>query len=323
MASQTRRAALALPGLLAVPALRAQEAWPNRPLRLVVPYAPGGVTDQLGRFIAERLSRVLGQPVVVENRAGANTIIGTQAVAQAAGDGTTLLMASGASMVLNPLLYRRLPYDAERDLTLLAAMVETPLLMVVPPSLPAANLGEFVALARQRRLNVATVGVGNPIHLAAELFRSAAGIELENVVYPGSAPALTALMAGDVQVMFDVILTALPLVQGGRLRALAVTTRSRVPVLPQVPSVAEMGFPDYEATTWFGVAAPRSTPQPIQARLREALSVVQRDPAFQERFGGLGLLIQPIRDEAALTRMIEGENRRWSQIIQARGIVLD
>lgn len=319
----TRRTALVLPGALAAPTLRAQEVWPSRPLRLVVPYAPGGVTDQLGRFIAERLSRELGQAVVVESRAGANTIIGTQAVAQAAGDGLTLLMASGASMVLNPLLYRRLPYDADRDLTLLAAMVETPLLMVVPPTLPATDLREFVELARQRRINAASVGIGNPIHLAAELFRSAAGIEMENVVYPGSAPALTALMAGDVQVMFDVILTALPLVQAGRLRALAVTTRGRVPVLPQVPSIAELGFPDYEATTWFGVAAPQSTPAPIKARLREALAVVQRDNAFQERFGGLGLLIQPVRDEAALTRMIATERRRWSQIIQARGIALD
>jgi len=319
----TRRMTLALPAALGAPAVRAQDAWPSRALRLVVPYAPGGTTDQLGRFIADRLSREFGQAVVVENRAGANTIIGSQAVAQAAGDGYTLLMASGASMVLNPMLYRRLPYNPDRDLNLLAAMIEAPLVMVVPPALPAANLREFVALARQRDINVATVGIGNPLHLAAELFRSAAGIEMQNVVYPGSAPALTALMAGDVQVMFDAILTALPLVQGGRLRALAVTTRQRVPVLAAVPTVAELGFPDYEASVWFGVAVPQSTPAPIKARLREALAEVQRDPAFQERFGGLGLLIQPVRDEAALGRMIETERRRWSGIIQARGIVLD
>ncbi len=319
----TRRMTLGLPAALAAPAVRAQDAWPSRALRLVVPYAPGGTTDQLGRFIADRLSREFGQAVVVENRAGANTIIGSQAVAQAAGDGYTLLMASGASMVLNPMLYRRLPYNPDRDLTLLAAMIEAPLVMVVPPALPAANLREFVALARQRDINVATVGIGNPLHLAAELFRSAAGIEMQNVVYPGSAPALTALMAGDVQVMFDAILTALPLVQGGRLRALAVTTRQRVPVLAAVPTVAELGFPDYEASVWFGVAVPQSTPAPIKARLREALAVVQRDPGFQERFGGLGLLIQPVRDEAALGRMIETERQRWSGIIQARGIMLD
>ncbi|WP_424814186.1 Bug family tripartite tricarboxylate transporter substrate binding protein [Roseococcus sp. YIM B11640] len=318
-----RRTALALGATLAAPAVHAQDNWPSRTLRLVVPYAPGGVTDQLGRFIAERLSQELGQTVVVENRAGGNTVIGTQAVAQAQGDGYTLLMASGASMVLNPMLYRRLPYNPDRELTLLAAMVETPLLMVVPPSLPARNLQEFVALAKQRDINVASVGVGNPIHLAAELFRSAAGIEMQNVVFQGSAPALTSLMAGDVQVMFDVILTALPFAQSGRLRALAVTTKTRVPVLPDVPTVAEQGFPDYEATTWFGVASPQSTPAPVKARLRTALAAVQRDSAFQERFGGLGLLIQPVRDEAALNTMVEAERRRWSEVIRARNIVLD
>lgn len=323
MRTITRRMALALPAALAAPAVRAQDAWPSRTLRLVVPYAPGGTTDQIGRFIAERLSREFGQAVVVENRAGGNTIIGTQAVVQAAGDGYTLLMASGASMVLNPMLYRRLPYNPDRDLTLLAAMIEAPLVMVVPPALPAANLQEFVTLARQRDINVATVGIGNPLHLAAELFRSAAGIEMQNIVYPGSAPALTALIAGDVQVMFDAILTALPFVQSGRLRALAVTTRQRVPVLPEVPTVAELGFPDYEASVWFGVAVPQSTPAPIKARLRAALAVVQRDPAFQERFGSLGLLIQPVRDETALVSMIEMERRRWSGIIQTKGIVLD
>ncbi|WP_421994615.1 Bug family tripartite tricarboxylate transporter substrate binding protein [Roseococcus sp.] len=318
-----RRTLLTLPATMAAPALHAQDTWPSRTLRLVVPYAPGGVTDQLGRSIAERLSRELGQTVVVENRAGANTIIGTQAVAQAAGDGYTLLMASGASMVLNPMLYRRLPYDAGRELTLLASMVETPLLMVVPPSLSAANVQEFVALARQREMNVATVGIGNPIHLAAELFRISAGIDLQNVVFPGSAPALTSLLAGDVQVMFDVILTSLPFVQTGRLRALGVTTRQRVPVLPDVPAIAELGFPEYEATTWFGVAAPSTVPDPIKARLRGALAAVQADPAFRERFASLGLLIQPARDEAGLAAMLEAERRRWSGVIQARGIVLD
>lgn len=318
-----RRTLLAAPAALGAPALHAQESWPARPLRLVVPYAPGGTTDQLGRAIAERLSREIGQTVVVENRAGANTIIGTQAVAQAQGDGYTLLMASGASMIVNPLLYRRLPYDAGRDLSLLAAMVETPLLMVVPPSLPAANLQEFVALARRRDMNVATVGIGNPIHLAAELFSIAAGINLQNVVFPGSAPALTSLLAGDVQVMFDVILTALPFVQSGRLRALGVTTRARVPVLPDVPAISELGFPEYEATTWFGVAAPASVPDAVKARLRDALAVVQADAAFRERFANLGLLVQPVRDAAGLATMMATERKRWGDVIQARGIALD
>jgi len=307
--------------MLPLPALA--QAWPTRPLRLVCPYAPGGTTDQLARAIAELLARALGQPVLVENRAGANTIIGTQAVAQAAADGHTLLMASGASMVLNPLLYRRLPYDATRDLTTLAVMVETPLVMVVPATLPVRDVADFVAMARRQPVNFASVGVGNPIHLAGELFRAAAGIEMQNVVYPGSAPALTALLAGDVQVIFDVVLTALPFILDGRLRALAVTTAARLPVLPDVPTIAESGFPGYEATTWFGVAAPRGLAPDVEARLRSALAAVQADAGFQARFGALGLVMLPPAERQAIEAGLAREAARWGGVIRARGIVLE
>lgn len=316
------RRALALAILpAAAPALA--QGWPGRPLRLICPYAPGGVTDQLARAMAELLTRDLGQPVLVENRPGANTIIGTTAVAQAAPDGLTLLMASGASMVLNPLLYRRLPYDPARDLTTLAVMVETPLVMVVPVALEARDVAEFVALARRRPVNAASVGVGNPIHLAAELFRAAAGIEMQNVVYPGSAPALTALLAGDVQVMFDVVLTALPFIRDGRLRALAVTTTARLPVLPATPTIAESGFPGYQATTWFGVAAPRGLPPAIEARLRASLAGVQADPGFRARFGALGLVMLPPAEASAIEAGLAGEAARWGAVIRAREIVLE
>ena len=320
MTSSLPRRALAL-AMLPLPALA--PAWPTRPLRLVCPDAPGGTTDQLARAIAELLARALGQPVLVENRAGANTIIGTQAVAQAAADGHTLLMASGASMVLNPLLYRRLPYDAARDLTTLAVMVETPLVMVVPAALPVRDVTDFVALARRQPVNFASVGVGNPIHLAGELFRAAAGIEMQNVVYPGSAPALTALLAGDVQVIFDVVLTALPFIRDGRLRALAVTTAARLPVLPEVPTVAESGFPGYEATTWFGVAAPRGLAPDVEARLRSALATVQADAGFQARFGALGLVMLPPAEPQAIEAGLAREAARWGGVIRARGIVLE
>jgi tripartite-type tricarboxylate transporter receptor subunit TctC len=320
MTSSLPRRALAL-AMLPLPALA--QAWPTRPLRLVCPDAPGGTTDQLARAIAELLARALGQPVLVENRAGANTIIGTQAVAQAAADGHTLLMASGASMVLNPLLYRRLPYDAARDLTTLAVMVETPLVMVVPAALPVRDVTDFVALARRQPVNFASVGVGNPIHLAGELFRAAAGIEMQNVVYPGSAPALTALLAGDVQVIFDVVLTALPFIRDGRLRALAVTTAARLPVLPEVPTVAESGFPGYEATTWFGVAAPRGLAPDVEARLRSALATVQADAGFQARFGALGLVMLPPAEPQAIEAGLAREAARWGGVIRARGIVLE
>jgi len=320
MTSRLPRRALGL-AMLPVPALA--QTWPTRPLRLVCPYAPGGTTDQLARAIAELLARALGQPVLVENRAGANTIIGTQAVAQSAADGQTLLMASGASMVLNPLLYRRLPYDAARDLTTLAVMVETPLVMVVPATLPVRNVADFVALARRQPVNFASVGIGNPIHLAAELFRAAAGIEMQNVVYPGSAPALTALLAGDVQVIFDVVLTALPFIRDGRLRALAVTTAARLAVLPDLPTVAETGYPGYEATTWFGVAAPRGLAPDVEARLRSALATVQTDPGFQARFGALGLVMLPPAEPQAIEAGLAREAARWGSVIHARGIVLE
>ena len=320
MISRLPRRVLGL-AMLPVPALA--QAWPTRPLRLVCPYAPGGTTDQLARAIAELLARALGQPVLVENRAGANTIIGTQAVAQSAADGQTLLMASGASMVLNPLLYRRLPYDAARDLTTLAVMVETPLVMVVPATLPVRDVADFVALARRQPVNFASVGVGNPIHLAAELFRAAAGIEMQNVVYPGSAPALTALLAGDVQVIFDVVLTALPFIRDGRLRALAVTTAARLPVLPDLPTVAETGYPGYAATTWFGVAAPRGLAPDVEARLRSALATVQTDLGFQARFGALGLVMLPPAEPQAIEAGLAREAARWGSVIHARGIVLE
>jgi len=321
----TRRAMLG--GLAAAALARGASAqWvPERPLKLVVPYAPGGVTDQLGRAIAERLSRALGQSVVVENRPGANAMIGSQAVAQAAPDGLTLLMCSGASLVLNKLLHRRLPYDPDRDLLALAVMVETPLVMVVNPRLPVASVAEFVAYARRHgdALNYASVGLGNPVQLAAELFRMAAGIEMTHIAYPGSAPALTALIAGDVQVMFDVVLTALPFIRDDRLRALAVTTRTRLPVLPDLPTIAESGYPDYEASTWFGVAVPRAAPAPVAERLRAALAAVQEDADFRARFQALGLLMMPSRDAAGIAAHLAAERARWGEVIRARGITLD
>ena len=306
-------------GLLPLPALAQRNT-----TRLVVPYTPAGLTDVLGRALAQGLTQQLGQTVVVENRPGANTIIGTQAVAQATADGTTMLMASGASIVLNPLLYKQLPYDAERDLAVLGVICETPLVMVVNDALPVRSVAEFIAYARQREgaMNYASVGMGNPIHLAAELFSIGTGLRMTNVVFAGSAPALLSLAAGDVQVMFDVISTSLPLIRDGRLRALAVTTRERLEILPEVPTVAESGVPGYVATTWFGLAVPKQTPAPAAERLRAALAAVQSEAGFVRRFGELGLLMQPPRDAAGVARYLGEERTRWGGVIQARGISL-
>jgi len=323
MIALTRRALGAT--LLAAPALAQQARWsPDRPLRLIVPYTPAGITDQLARYVAERLARELGQPMPVENRPGANAIIGAQAVANAAADGHTLFLATAASMVLNPLLYRRLPYDVARDFSVLAMMLETPLVMVVNPRVPARTLPEFVAWAKAnpRAVNFASVGVGNPLHLAGELFNRAAGLEMQHVPYPGTAPALTALVAGDVQVMFDVVLTSLPFIRDDRLRPLAVTTAQRLPVLADAPAIAEF-FPGYQATTWLGIAIRAGAPPAIEVRLREALAAIQADNDFRGRFETLGLIALPPRDAATIGAAMAADSARWGGIIRAQGIVLE
>lgn len=319
-----RRTLLAAAAAAGAPAAQAQPWQPDRPLRLVVPYTPAGVTDQLGRFVADRLSRALAQPVTVENRPGANTQIGAQAVVNAPADGNTLFLASAASMVLNPLLYQRLTHDPARDFTVLAIMLELPLVMVVNPRVPATSLAAFVAWARAnpQAVNYASVGIGNPLHLAGELFRAAANIEMQHIPYPGSAPALTALVAGDVQVMFDVILTSLPFIRDDRLRPLGVTTTTRLPVLPDTPAIAE-AFPGYQATTWLGIATRSAVPAAAQSRLRAALAEMQADPEFAARFAPLGLLVQPPADAAAIAAQLAAERARWGAVIASNNIVLD
>lgn len=282
------------------------------------------MTDQLARFVAERLSRALGQPVPVENRPGANTQIGAQAVVAQPADGTTLFLASAASMVMNPLLYRRLSYDAVKDFTILSVMLETPLVLVVNPSVPARTVPEFIAYAQQhpRAINYASVGIGNPLHLAGELFRAMAGVEMQHVPYPGSAPALTALVAGDVQAMFDVVLTSLPFIRDNRLRPLGVTTAARLAAMPETPAIAET-LPGYVATTWLGIAVRAGLPASAEARLRAELDAILADAAFRERFAPLGLLVQEPRDAAAIATLVDAERQRWAGIIAARTIVLD
>jgi tripartite-type tricarboxylate transporter receptor subunit TctC len=219
-------------------------AWaPDRPIRLVIPYAPGGGTDLVGRAVADRLSRALGQPLVAENRPGANTIVAAQAVLAASADGHTLFMGGSATLVVNPLLYRRLPYDAARDFRLLAVSNAVPLVALVPPALGVASLEEFVRLARARGdLAFASNGLGNPTHLTAEMFRQAAGgLEMTHVPLHGSAPSQLSLLSGQTQFLFDVVGSAMPLIRDGRLKALAVTTERRLPQLPEVPTVAESG----------------------------------------------------------------------------------
>lgn len=300
-------------------------AFPDRPLKLVVPYTPGGAADQLSRVLAERLSRELAQPVVVENKPGANTMIAATQVARAQPDGYTLFLASNASMVLNPMLYQKIAYDAARDFRVLSVVAELPLVVVANNEVPATTLAQFVSVAKARpgKLNYASVGIGNPLQLATELLKSRTGMDVAHIPYNGSAPALSSLMANDTQLMVDVISTSLPLIKEGKIKALAVTTSERLPVLPDVPTVAESGFPGFRAATWFGVAVPAETPAAEANALRDAVAKVMRQPDFRERFQALGLVIQAPRDQAETERYVDEDRKRWGEVIRANHIKLD
>ena len=300
------------------------QTYPVKPVRLVVPYAAGGSTDQLARAIAEPLGRALGQPVVVENKPGGNTIIGADAVAKAPADGYTLFMGSSASLAVNPLLYSRLPYNPKADFAGISMLAASPLVMVVPADLPVSTVKGFVELAKAKpgALNFASVGNGNPLHLAGELFKAATGTEMTHVPYNGSAPALTALLGNQVQVMFDVVLTSNPHIKSGKLRALALTGTQRLALLPGVPTIAESGYPGYEAGIWFAMVLPKATPAPIVARLNTEVTRILKDPAMKARFDGLALsLIPSTPDEVAQFSL--REQARWARLIREKGIRLE
>lgn len=318
------RAAAAVLACAAI-APQARAAFPDRPVKLVVPYTPGGAADQLSRVLAERLSRELGQPVVVENKPGANTMIAATQVARAQPDGYTLFLASNASMVLNPMLYQKIAYDAARDFRVLSVVAELPLVVVANNAVPATTLAQFVSYAKTRpgKLNYASVGIGNPLQLATELLKSRTGVDIAHIPYNGSAPALSSLMANDTQLMVDVISTSLPLVKENKIKALAVTTAERLPVLPDVPTVAESGFPGFRAATWFGIAVPQATPAAEGRALQEAVARVMAQPDFRERFQTLGLVIQAPRDQAETDRYVAEDRERWGAVIQANHIKLD
>ena len=310
--------------LWAISGLAMAQTYPTKPLKLVVPYAAGGSTDQLARAIAEPLGRALGQAVVVENKPGGNTIIGAEAVAKSAPDGYTLFMGSSASLAVNPLLYSKLPYDPVADFAGVSMLAASPLVMVVPASLPVTNVKEFVELAKRKpdAINYASVGNGNPLHLAGELFKVATGIEMTHVPYNGSAPALTALLGNQVQVMFDVVLTSNPHIQSGKLRALALTGTNRLALLPNVPTIAASGYPGYEAGIWFAMVMPKATPAAIVARLNTEVTKILAQPDMKARFDGLALELIPGPSEE-VAKYAQREQARWGKLIRDKGIRLE
>jgi len=284
--------ALAVASTFAVVGIANAQSYPDRPIKLVLPYPPGGVTDLLARALAEKLAPRLGQPVVVENKAGAGTVLASDAVARAPADGYTLLLAA-SSLGTAPLLYEKVAYDAIRSFAPITQVASVVHILVVHPSLPVNSVAELVAYSKQNpdKLSYASTGTGTSTHLEGELFKTMAQASITHIPYKGSAPALTDLVAGRTQVMFDAWGSSGPFVKAGKLRALAVTTSRRSDILPELPTVAESGLPGYEVMPWLGLVAPAGTPIAVVDRLHKEVHDALKEPDLRERFKGWGLEI--------------------------------
>src|SRR5262245_5055811 len=307
-------AALVLATLVCVAAAQS-----NRPIRLVVPLAPGGTNDTLGRIISDRLADRLGSPIVVDNRPGANAQIGSAIVARADPDGRTLLI-TGAGHAISPALEQKLPYDTERDYAPVGRVGGGPYLLVIHPAVTAHNLKEFVAWVKARpgQVNYASAGVGNPTHLAAELFNYAAGIDLRHIPYKGGAAVLPDLIAGRVTCFFSSITTAQTHVAAGRLRPIAVTTAKRSPFVPEVPTLAEAGVKGAEVDAWYGIVTTGKTPRATVQRLSTALQQVLNEPAIRDTIQKQGITPDPnTADEFAA--LIKADIAKWTKVVRAAG----
>lgn len=296
------------------------QAYPNRPIRLIVPFAAGGGTDIAARAIAQKLTEALGQQVIVDNRPGAGTVIGTELAAKASPDGYTLVQCS-TSLSINPSLRSKLPYDALRDFATITQVVSEPYLAVTQPAFPAQSVKELLVLAKAKpgQLNFGSPGTGTGGHFAGELFKLLSGADLIHIPYKGNGPALTDLLGGQINMLFATILPALPHVKSGRLRVLAVSSIRRSALLPDVPSIAGSGVPGYDAGSWNGVLAPAATPREIVARLNRETVRILHAPEMRERFAREGA--EPIGNSPAeFTAFIKSEIAKWAKVVKAAGI---
>jgi tripartite-type tricarboxylate transporter receptor subunit TctC len=320
-----KRIALALAAGLAFctgPAA-AQAPWPSQPIKWIVPYPPGGSTDMLARLVSHKLGERLGQPVIVENKAGAGGNVGTDFAVKQPADGYTIVMGNIGPISINPALYPDLPYQPQRDLAPVTMLMSVPNLLVVNPSLPVRSVQELIAYARKapEPMGYATPGAGTSLHLAGELFASSAGLRLTHVPYRGSAPGLNDTVAGHVPMMFDNMPSALQLVKAGKLRALAITSAARSPQLPDVPTMAEAGLPGYEIAGWFGVLAPAATPRPVVERLNQELLAVLAQPEVRQQIGAMGGIIAA-EGPAGFGRYIASETEKWGALVRSAQIRL-
>jgi tripartite-type tricarboxylate transporter receptor subunit TctC len=309
-------------GIAAGPA--AAQQFPSRPLRLVVPFPAGGPTDIVARPLAQLLSVALRQPVIIENKGGAGGAIAADGVAKSSPDGYTLLMGTVGTHAINSALYKKLPYDPMRDFTALGLAASAPVAVVVGAGTPYGNLGALIAAARKQpgEITYASAGNGTPGHLTGEMFAKAAGITLKHVPYRGSAPALTDVVGGQIPLMFDPVQSVLPQIQGGRVRALAVSSRTRSPVLPQVPTIAESGLRNFEAEAWWAVYAPANIPGAESVLLRQEIERVVRSAAFREKLGNLG--VSPAGPmKMAFADFNRAELVKWGKAVRDSGASLD
>ena len=310
--------------VFAAPQTHAAE-YPVRPIRLIVPYAAGGPSDVQARMVGDYLGRDLKQSIVVENRAGAQGAIGAEMAARSEPDGYTLVFSAASVFVLNPLLYKTLSYDPARDFRMLAVVTDQPAILEIHPSVPARTVAELVAYAKQNpgKLNFGSAGTGGSAHLAGEMFRQMAGIDMVHIPYKGMAPALTDLLSGHIQVLFDSLGTALPPINAGLLRPLAVGSAKRIGQLPDLPTIAESGYPDYVTSTWYGIAAPSNVPDDILQKLKASLDRAMSDDVFRASLDKIGFMSLSPKSQPEIDKFMAADSARWARVIKALNISLD
>lgn len=310
--------------LAAAPLAAIAQAYPTKPVRMVIPFPPGGASDYVGRAIAQSLSERWGQNVVADNRGGAGATIGTDLVAKSTPDGHTLLMGVNAGIVVAPNVYPKLSYDPRKDLIAIASFALSPQLLVVTNGLPVKSVKDLVALAKSKpgELSYASSGNGALPHLAAEMFNMMTSIKAVHVPYKGSGPALPDLMAGRTQYMIDIIVSALPLAQSGKLRMLAVTTTKRYPTLPEVPTVAESGLPGYEAAQWYGLFAPAGTPGAVVSKIEADVAALVENKALRSGLAQRGTEMT-YGNSAQFTAVVKGDLAKWARVVKETGAKAD
>ena len=308
----------------ASPFASAQAPYPHQPIRIVVPVPPGGATDIMARAVAQRLTEAWNAQVFVDNRPGAGGNVGAELVAKAPSDGYTLLMGTVGTHAINGSLYPRMPYDAMKDFAPIVLVAAVPNVLEVNPALPVNSVAELIAYAKANpgKLNFASSGSGTSIHLSGELFKVMAGVQMTHVPYKGSAPALTDLMGGQVQLMFDNLPPSLPQIKAGKLRALAVTTATRAPALPDVPTIAEAGLPGYESSSWFGLLAPAGTPRDIVVKLNAEIAGWLATPEAKEKLTAIGAIAMGGSPED-FAKHIAAETTKWAGVVKASGAKVD